>query len=116
MGMNAQTGEALNGIDHIRQSITDILGTPIGTRVMRREYGSIIPLLLDQPMNRSNLLRLYSAALVAISEWEPRVIVRSMNADLTNMNGGRIALSIDIATLEERSDFSIEISIGGSGG
>lgn len=38
-GMNRDTGEAVNDIDHIRQSVRDILLTPVGTRVMRRRYG-----------------------------------------------------------------------------
>ncbi|NBO96416.1 MAG: phage baseplate protein, partial [Betaproteobacteria bacterium] len=40
LGINAQTGQPLAGIDHLRQSIRDILTTRIGTRVMRRDYGS----------------------------------------------------------------------------
>ena len=32
---------------HLNQSIADILTTPIGTRVMRPDYGSNIPRLID---------------------------------------------------------------------
>jgi phage baseplate assembly protein W len=39
-GMNRNTGRKLSGVDHLRQSIVDILTTPIGSRVMRRDYGS----------------------------------------------------------------------------
>ena len=39
-GINATTGAALSGMDHLRQSIRDILTTRVGTRVMRRAYGS----------------------------------------------------------------------------
>ena len=35
----------------IQQSLQDIITTPIGSRVMRREYGSLIFELLDQPIN-----------------------------------------------------------------
>ncbi len=37
-GMSAETGKALEGLEHLKQSITDILTTPIGSRIMRREY------------------------------------------------------------------------------
>ncbi len=37
-GMNANTGKELEGIEHLKQSIIDILTTPIGSRVMRRDY------------------------------------------------------------------------------
>ena len=39
MGMNTQNGRSLTELDHLRQSIVDILNTPIGSRVMRRDYG-----------------------------------------------------------------------------
>ena len=39
-GMDRETGKSLSGIEHLRQSIRDILTTPIGSRVMRRDYGS----------------------------------------------------------------------------
>lgn len=42
IGMNRETGKALTGIEHIQQSIRDILVTPIGSRVMRRKYGSAL--------------------------------------------------------------------------
>lgn len=46
--MNRYTGETLkNESDHIKQSIADILLTPVGSRIQRREYGSLIP-----PANR----------------------------------------------------------------
>jgi hypothetical protein len=42
-----ETRKALEGIDHLKQSIIDILTTPIGSRVMRRDYGSRLFELVD---------------------------------------------------------------------
>jgi len=39
-GIHAVTGRSLAGLGHLNQSIRDILTTPIGSRVMRRQYGS----------------------------------------------------------------------------
>lgn len=72
-GMNASTGRAIDGMDHIRQSIKDILTTRIGSRVMRRDYGSLVPELIDHPSNPANVLRLQAASVMAILRWEPRV-------------------------------------------
>lgn len=58
---------------HLAQSIADILTTPIGTRVMRPDYGSNIPRLIDQPMNKSWKLKVYAAAAEALDKWEPRI-------------------------------------------
>lgn len=81
--MNRYTGKVfLDEADHIRQSVRDILTTPIGTRIMRRTYGSLIPSLIDQPGNPANRLRLMSATVMAIINWEPRVSVQSATISL----------------------------------
>ncbi len=71
-GTSASTGKPLSGVDHLRQSIRDILTTPIGSRVMRREYGSRLYQLIDAPINRSILLEIYAATAEALIRWEPR--------------------------------------------
>ena len=57
-GTNNQNGRDLTGLAHLRQSVRDILTTPIGTRVMRREYGSRLFELLDAPLTPGTLTRL----------------------------------------------------------
>lgn len=91
-GINAQTGRALAGLDHLRQSITDILTTPIGSRVMRRDYGSRIYELVDAPINQSTLLDLFAATVEAIQRWEPRFKVTRVFADTAT--AGSIALTM----------------------
>lgn len=91
MGMSRQTGQLLNPDDHLRQSINDILMTPIGSRILRRDYGSLLPFLIDQPANPATKLKLMAAIATAIIKWEPRVKVRqvqlSMNVDSSNDTG-----------------------------
>lgn len=72
-GLSATTGLALEGEDHLRQSIADILTTPIGSRVMRRDYGSLLPELIDQPFNGATQVKLYGATATALMRWEPRI-------------------------------------------
>ncbi len=38
-GMDAKTGKVLEGLEHLKQSIIDILTTPVSSRIMRRDYG-----------------------------------------------------------------------------
>lgn len=45
-----------NGIDIYNEFI---LATPMGSRVMRCEYGSLVPELLDHPLNGATVVRLY---------------------------------------------------------
>ncbi len=79
-GTNSLTGKRLSGIQHLRQSITDILATRIGTRVMRRTYGSRIPSLIDTPMNRATLIDIYAATAEALQRWEPRFNLEQVQA------------------------------------
>ncbi|MBU2714485.1 GPW/gp25 family protein, partial [Zooshikella sp. WH53] len=71
-GINNNTGKSLSGIEHLKQSITDILTTRIGTRVMRRDYGSRLPELIDEPLNGALRLELIAATAEALTRWEPR--------------------------------------------
>ena len=72
-GMHRATGAALQGIEHLRQSITDILTTPLGTRLQRRSYGSLLPELIDHPDNGVTRLRMMAATAGALMRWEPRL-------------------------------------------
>ncbi|WP_244214693.1 GPW/gp25 family protein [Cupriavidus plantarum] len=77
---------------HIWQSVRDILTTQIGTRTMRRSYGSDVPSLIDQPLNGVTRLRVMSAAVAAIVKWEPRISVDR----LTFSSDAAGALTVDI--------------------
>lgn len=73
IGIHATSGRAIGGLDHLGQSVGDILMTPLGSRVMRRDYGSLLPELIDQPFNAATRLRLYGATALALMRWEPRI-------------------------------------------
>jgi uncharacterized protein len=68
-GMNALTGKPIDGLEQLRQSIADVLFTPIGSRVGRRDYGSLVPDLIDQAMNLGGRLRLFAATATALGRW-----------------------------------------------
>jgi phage baseplate assembly protein W len=73
--MNRTTGQAIDGMQHLKQSVADILTTPLGTRIARRTYGSLLPDLVDQPDNALTRLRMYAATASALMRWEPRLRV-----------------------------------------
>lgn len=72
-GVNKSTYQAISPELHLQQSVLDIITTPINTRVMRRDYGSILPDLLDAPQNGTTAMRLIAGVAHAVKKWEPRV-------------------------------------------
>ena len=108
--MNRDTGRALDESDHIRQSIRDILTTPIGSRVMRRDYGSLVPDLIDQPTNPANRLRLMAATVMAIIRWEPRVQVTGATLAIDLQGNVQIDLEATRRT-GQRAGRSLNLSV-----
>ena len=92
-GMDAVTGRALEGDAHLAQSIGRILSTPIGTRCMRRDFGSILPELIDQPFNALTRTRMYGAVAVAIGRWEKRLRPTRFTAE--QLAPGQIELTVE---------------------
>lgn len=92
MGMSRIHGRELTGIEHLRQSIVDILTTPIGSRVMRREYGSRLFELIDAPTNRETLVDIYAAVAEALNQWEDRLQLEQI--DITSAIKGQLVLTL----------------------
>lgn len=91
-GINENTGQSLDGIDHLKQSVRDILTTPIGSRVMRREYGCRLFSLIDNPSTRSTIVSVYAAVYEAISLWEPRLELEQITA--ASISPGKLTLDL----------------------
>lgn len=93
IGMDKITGEPIASADHIAQSLRDILTTPIGTRVMRRDYGSRLFELVDAPQNKGLRMLLIAATATPIRKWEKRVRLNRLR--VTYSERGRPVLSLD---------------------
>lgn len=87
-GVNSQTGKRLSGVAHLRQSVSDILNTPIGSRVLVRDYGSRLPELLDHPRDETLRLQLIAATASALSRWEPRLSLSQVTVFFQRMQRG----------------------------
>ena len=92
--MDRTTGKAIGELAHLLQSVGDILTTPIGSRVMRHEYGSQVPMLVDQPDNQITQLRLLSAAASALMRWEPRLAVSNIEIEREPSTPGRALVTV----------------------
>ena len=93
--MDAATGRLLPLREHLAQSVRNILFTRIGTRVQREEYGSLLPLLIDMPLNEITLLRCTSATITALAAWEPRITVTAAVVTPLADGSGRVRIAIE---------------------
>ena|SRR5450830_438990 len=109
-GMHTVTGKQIDGLDHLRQSIADILTTPIGTRLMRRDYGSLLFELIDQPHNGVTQLRLYAATAKALLRWEPRIKLTQVNIYRTDVPG-RVLLELKGKMVKDRNAINVGLSM-----
>lgn len=108
-GMSRHTGSTIGRAEHIKQSIVDILSTPIGSRIHRREYGSYVFDLIDRAANPAGRLQLLSAAVDAITRWEPRVLIENISLDVTM--DGKVELSYEYRDIDDASKQSASVII-----
>jgi len=108
--MDARTGRALSRLAHIQQSLADILTTPIGSRVMRREYGSEVPELIDQPLHGATVLRIYAATAHAVLRWEHRIALTGVQ--LERGQDGQATLILVGVTSEQGIQLTVPVGQG----
>ena len=86
---------------HIAQSIADILSTPIGTRVMRPDYGSKLPRLVDRPINQAWKLEVYVAVVEALGRWEPRIKMKQVRIPAAGNGYVELELNYELVGMGE---------------
>ncbi|MDE9466962.1 GPW/gp25 family protein [Xenorhabdus bovienii] len=109
LGMNRQTGLELMDLAHVRQSVSDILLTPVGSRIERRTYGSLLPELIDWPQNPALQLQVMAASYTAISRWEPRVTLTSITME--TQKDGKMVVDITGTYHQSAKEFSLSIPV-----
>ncbi len=109
LGMNRDSGRALSDLAHIQQSVADILITPIGSRPMRRSYGSLLSELIDQPQNAALRLQIMAVCYSAIIQWEPRISLSGITFESTY--DGKMVVELTGKTLSQAADISLTIPV-----
>ncbi|MFY0745421.1 GPW/gp25 family protein [Campylobacter sp. LH-2024] len=89
----------------IEESIKDILTTPLGSRVMRPEYGSLLYTLIDRKIDDDFRVKLTRYTAEAISKWEKRVKLKGVR--LNKMQEGKLSIAL---LFEDYKDFSLELN------
>lgn len=107
-GMSRQTGGTLDVDAHLAQSVGDILTTARGTRVMRRDYGSDLPRLIDAPLNGETLIDIYAAAAEALARWEPRL--RLIRVSVDDASAGALTITLLAETVAGETTISTDVA------
>ena len=106
-GMNRNTGLGISDTEHISQSMRDILLTPVGSRVMRRDYGSLLSALIDMPQNPALRLQIMVACYSAIQKWEPRIRLTAISFE----TGDAGEMYVDITGMRTDTGASVSTTV-----
>jgi phage baseplate assembly protein W len=93
-------------VAHLRQRLADILGTPIGSRVMRRDYGSKMFNLIDRPVNSDWLIDCYAWTAEAIDRWETEFKLTRVQVE--SINDGHPTLTLEGDYLPDGQEIKME--------
>ncbi|EBH3309246.1 baseplate assembly protein [Salmonella enterica] len=103
-GVNNRTGKRLSGVAHLRQSVSDILTTPIGSRVLVRDYGSYLFSLVDNPRDDLTRLQIIAASATALARWETRLKVTRV---LVSFPEGESGCVLDIEGINKETNLPV---------
>lgn len=109
IGLSSRSARPIDDIDHLRQSILDILTTYPGERIMRPEYGSRLRDLIDRPVNAQWLADLYHEVAYAIQRWEPRVRVLRVAARMETPGHVTLDLTLRLGAQEQPQTLRVEV-------
>lgn len=93
IGMSRSAGQPMSGLEHLRQSIGDILTTPIGARRMRPDYGSELPRMVDLPVTKGWISAVQAEVARALGRWEPRLRLKAVKVEA--ILDGRVTMRLE---------------------
>lgn len=78
-GVNRETGQMMQGWDHVEQSMKVIFATPFHERILRRWVGSYVPYILGETYAARIVTRFFWAIAVSIDLWEPNYRIKQVH-------------------------------------
>lgn len=104
------------GTDKLKENIVQILLTGAGERVMRRDYGGGLRKLLHDPSNVALKAIVQHQIAKAVSRFEPRVLVQSIEVEARRDGGAEqlwVSVSYVIRRTRQTQSLSVPIGLGG---
>lgn len=106
-GMNVHTGEWISGLDHLRQSVSQIITTTLGTRFMQPDFGCSLFSKIDAPQNGATIAEIIGDIALALELDEPRLTATFIK--IFDISPGQITISmsgIDVEGNQISLDFN----------
>ncbi|WP_407571460.1 GPW/gp25 family protein [Deinococcus altitudinis] len=97
----------ISGVRAVEQAMLMVLMTPKGQRVMRPEYGCQIHDLIFAPNDASTLGLASYYVHEALTVWEPRIELTSVDADIDADHSERIVISVRYRLRSDHSEQSL---------
>ena len=111
-GIDRQTGRVIEPLGSTLQSVEVILGTQLGSRCMRREFGGGVLELLGRGMKPSLFAAWRQLVATAIDLWEPRLRIRrvSLEGTVDDLRVGRakLVMEADFRPRAHLGDLAVE--------
>lgn len=89
----------VHGVTDIEQAIRLILGTALGERPMRPEFGCDVHDLVFDTIDAEMVGRVETAVRRALARWEPRIEVIGLEFELGEVDRGRLITTITYRVL-----------------
>ena len=94
------------GVDDIEESLTILLSTSLGERVMQHNYGSDLSRLLFEPLNATLEALVKDIILTAVNLYEPRISIIDINLESLQAEGIlNISLDYTVIAVNSRLNF-----------
>ncbi|MCL1123742.1 GPW/gp25 family protein [Shewanella surugensis] len=90
-------------VDDIDESLTILLSTTPGERVMQPDYGCRIKAMVFEEINQSILTQIRHAIEQAILFFEPRIILEEIDIDTHQSLEGRLSIHLDYTVITTNS-------------
>jgi uncharacterized protein len=84
----------VGGEEDIEQAINLILSTAPGERPMRPEFGCAVHDYLFDVIDGETIGNVLAAIRSALTRWEPRIDIESLDSDLSEVDDGRLIITI----------------------
>lgn len=97
-GTDRESGRVISGVPYLRQRLADVINTPLGSLVARREFGSRMYEMTDRNIDR----RFYMDAYVRLTQ------------AVNNPANGLDDFKLDEMTVSPTGDGRVEIGLTGT--